>query len=436
MSVLIQFRSMAMIAASLAVATVLACTTPVAAQFGEAAGIGEAMQPDYYKRDVVIISQGLNLDESQRIIVNTMYEDYQTAFEAGLNAMKQRFEDMKGDLQAGGQAEDKDRIMLLVFAPILDWMAKKDDIGAQFLANIEVVLTDDQKQLYPAIQRRLYRERKLHKGRLSGESLNLIDVVRDLSLDKRVNVQIQPMLDAYDAELDRALHQREDPITGRNNPMLKSLEEQDPAKQHEALRKQIARRIVVRNVNDKYIEQLALALPEDQARQFRAAALERAYPRIYRETPVQRIFRVAAEMEGLDSSVRQAVLTLEGEFLAELAVINQNLLNALRTNEPIEAEEQAADFAMRMAGQQIEPKPDPTRELFAARDEMSRGYVKRLKALITEDQFAMLPGAYRWIDMPAPPVSTSHTNGAALDKSGKAGVGKGGKGQSDGGAKN
>ena len=34
------------------------------AQFGEAAGIGEAMQQDFLSRDIVLFSQGLNLDDT------------------------------------------------------------------------------------------------------------------------------------------------------------------------------------------------------------------------------------------------------------------------------------------------------------------------------------------------------------------------------------
>lgn len=401
-----------------AAAVAFSLVTPASAQLGEAAGIGDAMQQDFYKRDVVLISQGLKLDETQRVIINTMFEDYQSAFEAGLERMKKRFDDLRPELQVG--EFDKDRIMKIVFGPIREWSAEKQELGAQFLANIEVLLTDDQQSLWPGVQRRLYRERNLHKGRLSGESVNLLDVVRDLHLEQGMSLVVQPVLEAYEIALDRALHQREDPITGRNNPVLASLEEPDPEKQAAALRKQVERWVAVRNVNDDFINQIASAMPEDLGRQFRASALERAYPRIYRETPVQRIFKVARDLPGLDTGVREAVIALEGEFLAELATLNETLLAAVRNWEPIEQQERANEFSRRMAGQEVQPKVDPTRELFSKREEMFRRYVKRLHDLLTKEQFDQLPGAYRWLDQPKVEDESAIPPGKGVERKGDA----------------
>jgi hypothetical protein len=387
------FQGIACVAACAAAFMV---TGPAKAQFGEAAGIAEAMQPDYYQRDVVIVSQSLNLDETQRVIVKTLFEDYQASFEEGLERMKKRFDNMREDLQSA----DTKSIMKAVFAPFRDWNVEKAQLGAQFMANVEVVLTAEQRDLLPGLQRRLYRERNLHKGRLSGESVNLMDVVRDMNFDARLMIQLQPVLDAYEIALDRALHNREDPITGKSNPMLESLEEQDPEKGRIALKQHIDRQIAVRNVNDEYIEQIALALPSEKADAFRAAALDRAYPRVYRETPVQRLFKAARELQGLDSATLQSVTALEAEFLSELSSTNQKLLASIRANEPQEAQERAADFAKRMAGQQVETKPNPTIEVFSKREGVMRSYVKRLHGILTEDQFALLPGGYRWIDTP------------------------------------
>lgn len=367
------------------------------AQFGEAAGIAEAMQPDYFQRDVVIISQMLNLDETQRVIVKTLFEDYQASFESGIERMKQRFDEMRERIRDA----DTRTIMKEVFAPFRDWNAEKAELGAQFLANVEVVLTPEQKELMPGLQRRLYRERNLHKGRLSGENVNLLDVVRDMNFDQRLLVQLQPVLEAYEIALDRALHNREDPVIRKNNPMLESLEEQDPEKGQVALRQHIERQIGVRNVNDEYIEQIAQALPGEKAEAFRIAALDRAYPRVYRETPVQRLFKAAKELQGLDAATLQAICAVETEFLKDLAAMNQKLLESIRNYEPIEAQERAADFSRRMAGQTVEAKPNPTNEMFTKREELMRTYAKRLHGVMTEDQFALLPGGYRWIEPPA-----------------------------------
>lgn len=404
--------------------------TQVFAQFGEAAGISEAMQPDYFNRDVTVMVQTLQLDDAQRVIVRTLFDDYQASFEDGLNRMKQRFEDMKDELQTG----DQKRIMSMIFAPFREWSVEKGQLGGNFLASVEMILTDDQKTRWPSVQRRLFRERTLHKGRLSGESLNLLNVIRDLNLDQRTMLQVQPALDAYEIALDTALHQREDPLLGKDNPMMQSLEEQDLAKQQQALRAHLQRQVAVRNVNDEYIEHIALTLPTDVAQQFRMSALERAYPRIYRETPVQRIFKVARDLEGLDPTVRQAVLVLEMEYLGELTGVNTQLMNGTRDHEPQEALERASDFSRRMAGEQVEPKPNPTHALFVKREEMNRTYARRLRGLLTDEQFAQLPGASRWVEEPQDENAGVSEGSAQTEKEAVKGQKGGREGKPTGGA--
>src|SRR5688572_21882164 len=144
------------------------------AQFGEAAGIAEAMQADYLRRDIVLFQQGLTLDDSQRAIVEALYADYEQAFEDGLARMRKRIEDMREELQS----QDVDRVLRIVFKPIEDWSVEKRGLGDQFMENVKVILTPEQQEQWPKFERFIYREKNLNKGTLSGESANLFYIVR------------------------------------------------------------------------------------------------------------------------------------------------------------------------------------------------------------------------------------------------------------------
>ncbi len=367
------------------------------AQFGEAAGIAEAMQPDYLRRDIVLFQQGLNLDDTQRDIVDALYGDYEQAFEDGLAAMRKRIEDMREQLQN----TDVDQVLRIVFKPIEDWSNEKRGLGAQFMENVRVVLTPEQQEQWPKFERFLFREKQLPTGHLSGESLNLFNVVRDMKLTAPETEHIQVTLDEYDVNLDTALKARHDALTSNQSEMLRSFAEQNSAVSLAILQRQIDKSIAVRNVNDQYILALADVMPDGRHDEFRMAALERGYPRIYRATPVQSIFKAAKELEGLSSETLASIVALEGQYLAELKTINEELATATRQWEPDEQRLRAEAFAKRMNGQQPEEIQDRTRDLFLRRDDISRNYVRQLKALLTEEQFAQLPGGYRWADMPA-----------------------------------
>jgi len=396
------------------------------AQFGEAAGIGEAMQQDFLSRDIVLFSQGLNLDDTQRVIVEALFTDYEQAFDAGITGMKAKLEGMREQMTS----DDPARVLKMVFAPFTEWAVDKADLYDQFLENVQVVLTPEQMDKWPAFERSLYREKNIHRGQLSGESLNLFYVIRDMKLDDKSMQPIQPTLDEYDVAMNDALRRRQTAITGPDNPMLAALAEQDTQKRTDSLMHILQLRIAVRNVNDDYIERLAAAMPDNLAAKFKADALDRAYPRIFRETQAQRIFKVAKELEGLDPTVLTSVIELETAYLAELASINQQLHQAMRKHEPDDIRNRAEDFDRRMGGQSPDKRDDPTRELFTRRDELARTYIRQLHAILTPEQFAQLPGAMRWIEEQAAPVSELSSSLAEPSSTVK-GATKGGKGESD-----
>jgi Spy/CpxP family protein refolding chaperone len=388
------------------------------AQFGEAAGIGEAMQQDFLSRDIVLFSQGLNLDDTQRVIIEALFTDYEQAFDAGIERMKAKLEGMKDQMTS----DDTARVLKLVFAPFTEWGIEKGKLYEQFLQNVQVVLTPEQMQKWPAFERSLYREKNISRGQLSGESLNLFYVLRDMKLDDKTAASIQPVVDEYDIALDQALRARQNAKIDPNNPMLAALAEQDSQKRNDSLMRLLAYQIRIREVNDEYIEKIAAALPPDLAITFKADALDRAYPRVFRETQAQRIFRVAKELEGLDPTVLNSVIELETAYLAELSVVNQQLHDALRKHEPEEIRQRAEDFDRRMGGQQPEQREDPTRELFARRDDLARRYIKQLQALLSPEMFDQLPGAQRWIEEVQPSVESA---GQIMELSGSSPTSKG-----------
>jgi hypothetical protein len=379
---------------ALTLAGAMSLAMPASAQFGEAAGISEAMVQDYYSRDLRYFAEQLALDDAQRSIVESLYVDYEQEFNEGLARMRKRLEEMREQFQAN----DVDQVLRMVFKPIEEWSVEKRAMGDVFLDNVKVVLTPEQQEMWPKFQRFLYREKHLAKGRLSGESLNLFQIVNDMGLNPLEMQGVQPTVDEYDIALDAALRARQQAMISSQSDMFRSFAEQNPTVSLAILERQVQLSVNVRGVNDRYVESLALVMPEAKSAEFKQKALERAYPRVYRPTPVQAIFTAAKELPGLEPTLLEAIVSLEAAFLSELRTMNAQLAVLVRDWEPREMRLRAEAFARRMTNAQPEPIEDPTREAFQNRDEMSRRYVRQLQALLTAEQFASLPGAYRWVD--------------------------------------
>ena len=126
-----------------ALAAVVGLTAPAVGQFGEAAGFADSMQPDLFSRDLVVFSEVLELDESQRLIVEALFTDHQEDFQLGLENMRNRFDEMRDDFTGN----DVKRIMTLVFLPFQEWRGEKEILRQEFMENVKVVLTEEQHVL-------------------------------------------------------------------------------------------------------------------------------------------------------------------------------------------------------------------------------------------------------------------------------------------------
>jgi len=374
-----------------AVAAPMALTCPAPAQFGRAAAFGEVTSPYYLSRDLRIFEQTLGLDDGQALILQSIFWDYTDDQEAATERMKQRFDEMQEQLRE----MDRDAILQVIFQPLRERAAGWEDLNDQFLESVQVVLNDEQRQRWPALRRELRRAKEMAKGEYSGESVNLFQVIQELDFERPIVSKIQPLLDAYELQLEEALKRRQQLQRGSRLLWIETIQSNNPSEQLDTYEKLVQARIAVRKVNDNAIEAIAAALPDTYARQFRQAALERGYERIFRPTATQRMFDAALKLEELAPETLEAIGQLQIAYLAELNAMNNNLLRLVRSHEAQADRDRAKKFAMRRSGQSFKTSEDPTREAFRDRDALDRRYAEQLEALLTPEQFESLPGARR-----------------------------------------
>ena len=405
----IRFRSIQMLAAGtiLAGATLLGFTQPAAAQFGRAVAIQELMKPEFLSRDLIIFVEGLNLDSEQQVIVESMFENYRDDFDEGLEYLRSSFEEMRSELNP----DDPERVLKLVFAPFEDWRGEREAIRDNFLQNVKLVLSDQQLAQWPAFEMRLLREKTMDRGILSGEHMNLYHVLQDMHVDERTMLSIEPILSEYSQELDAALNIRNDAINDTQGSMLQALTNQDSTEMMKLVDKQIDCRVAVRNINDHYVQVLTAALPNPYAETFYADAMARGYPKIFRRSSADKLFRAALEHEDLAPDMKSSVEDLYQSYKQTLGGINQRLLDMIRAHEPASERQRSEAAAARMNNQPYSRMPNPTIVQFRKRDEVVRENVELLRWTIGDEIFLSLPGASKWMRPKRP--ERSNTDGAS-----------------------
>ena len=378
----------------LALLGAIGLTTAAPAQFGEAAGFGEVMSPYFFKRDLVHFTEGLDLDDAQGVILESLFWDYTDADEESKQRMIERLQEMRDQFQT----LDRDRIMQIIFVPFEDRCAEWDSLNEQFLQSVRAILNREQLQRWPQFRQKLRREKQLPQGRLSGERIDLFHVVREADLEETIRVLIEPLLREYGDRMDEALTRRQQLFRESRLMMMHSIRDEQPEAALSIYQEQIDARVRVRKVNDEYLQAIAAALPTETGDLFQRTALEQAYPRVYRPTAAERVFEAAKKLENLDPLTLKAIEDLEEEFLSQLALINEKIIRLIREYEPTEQEYRAAVFALRGSAQRPDRPADPTREEFRRREELGREYIERLRALLTDEQFRSLPGISRFLN--------------------------------------
>jgi hypothetical protein len=380
---------------SLAAAAVFAVTAPSPAQFGLSGGIGDAFRPAFTTRDIQLAEEMLNLDEAQRFILETLFDDYQAEFRTGVDSFRDRVANLRTEIDP--ENPDPGKIMRIVFGTIDEWRAESKVLAEQFVEDLKGLLNEQQMDLWPPFERRLFRLKFLRNGQLPAENLDLTVQVQSLQLDPPVVEELQPLLLEYETALHDALRKREDYLQSSQSELIEAIQSNNYDLGIEVADRQVTLREAVRDVNEKYTVSIAAALPEDAGKDFLTSVREATYPRVYRMIPAQRAFQAAKEIEGLSPETVEAINALEQDFVSELNTFNEHLVQVIRDYEPEKIKNKVEQAASRLSGETPRSLEDPTRDEFAKRNEISTRYMDLLKALLTPEQFAGLPGARRWL---------------------------------------
>ena len=141
---------------------------------------------------------------------------------------------------------------------------------------------------------------------------------------------------------------------------------------------------------------IAMQLPEDKAAAFSQEALRAGYPDIYSPIGAQRAFDAANKLSDLDENTREAVAALTEHFMVDLAVNNESILELTRVAEPEEFQERTARRLVMLAGESMERDDDSIgdqlNETYRARYDSGKSYLEQLAMILTEEQYASLPG--------------------------------------------
>jgi len=366
-----------------------ALTSDARAQFGAQSSFAEAFQPDFLPRDMTTFNDYLSLEDWQRPIVEMLLEDYNDSFRAGVDSVRDEMRAISERIQGGSNAN----VMDLVMGPVQTWMAEKRRLADGFLSNVRSQLSDRQRDQWPAFERALRRDKSLPRGELSGESVNMVVLLRGMPLDAEIRESIQPTVDRYTIRLDEALQARENVIRSVEDRLAAAMRDMDFNAGLAASDQIMAARVAVRTIQDQSATEIEQALPTSYRADFRNRHRMAAYSKVFRSGgQMDRFFEAVRAIDNLRPDQIASINSIETNYWEQIESINGQMVDAIREEEPTEARRRTEAIRARHEGRPV-PTREPARssQLMVERDAIGDQTRKAIMALLEQDQLAQLP---------------------------------------------
>jgi hypothetical protein len=361
--------------------------------------IGDAFNPDLRMRDVSLFERHLSLDDIQTSLLRTLFEEYQLTFteritevrrqmvtgdpsadelqtarrrlvafaqqqrdalleeltllqsQMGVESNSQeimaqialRVSEIKALLAAANQPSDSS-VMLHAMprspGRVLDaWRAEKEQLVNELFENIRAICTVEQLEHWPAVMRALRREQALvsSNGRLSGESVDLFKLLRQIDLSPDAAEAMQDTVDVFARQIDQAIIARDSFIRSNRAALDEAQQVQDEARARTILQQEMQLRKALRDVSNEMLDALVPVLGEALAGELVTLVRQHGYALVYRPTYADQVFqRILADLPA-DHPLRLEVEELADSHAADLEQANARLYALLLREEPAAA---------------------------------------------------------------------------------------------------
>ncbi len=348
--------------------------------FGGMFGGGQqSFEPSIDSKTIDSMGTLFGFDKAQKEAVKQLFDGYQQEFASIAKDMRAKFDAAREEMRDTGDRT----IMTEVMEQMGDFRKQRTTMEQTFLSDVKAVLSEPQAEKWPRFERDRRRTETIGNGLMSGERVDLVQIVRDLKLAAETQASIEPTLDQYATELDPALDARNKMYEEMQGKMREMFQGGDPDAMDEMVKKARDVSTKVRDLNRKYAAQLETALPEDKRPEFTTAFKRESFPQVYRPTQTTRVVDAAAALKDLSDDQKSAIASIRDSYSRDLVTLQKEM--------EVAQEESEANFSPRNMMRGGGMGDDKLNELRRKRRDMDRDTAEKVNALLTEAQREQLP---------------------------------------------
>lgn len=283
-------------------------------------------------------------------------------------------------------------------ARVEEFLKAKKALLASFYSNVKKLLSEEQRTHWPALERALTRVKTLPWGELDGEQVDLIAVAKELALSDDERAAINSALAEYEVRLHELLLRRNELLETADAEIDRALHDRQFDKALSAADRLARSRVAVRDLNDRTTETLGAAIVGRSSTQLRNAALAEAYPRIWRQTIGQQAFYEAILLEDLDPELQALMLEQAGTHAQLMSEVNDRLWQSVRREQANRLKMELESTVARYKGEETGPMDKvmadirrSIRDAFQERQDLDVRSMKNLYASLPAEMVAKLP---------------------------------------------
>lgn len=354
-------------------------------------------KPSITARELGMIARVLQLTPAEQESLDALRDGY----EAALRVRREYISEAIGERVELAQATGDLSVAQVETDESKKYEEEAGKLHKAFLEDLKSLLTREQADRWPLVERELRRFRSIGKGRLAGESVDLVRVVDDGFSEAWANKAAAEVLLAYAVAIDGALLRRDAACSPEKQTEFSKLVGENRDAALRLWEEAQAARIELRDLNLRFAARLAATLPEETGERLNRRVFELSYPSLVKPSRSETTIRGAAGLETLDARQRTAITEVVNLYekrrwgiLLEMADVYRE--KQLQQRPPsLDPTRSVGKVATTADGEVIsfydteslKPKPDdPLVKLREKKLELDREFRRRVFAELTEEQ--------------------------------------------------
>jgi hypothetical protein len=371
-----------------AVAVVALWCQPARAQFGMGGGDMSQWMAPVTKKAVESYAAMLGLDKDQKEAALALQDGYRSSFKQLSTDMQKAFKDLQEKAQDSGDFVAMGKEMGKLGT---DFQGKMEKLEKGFLEDVKALLSDQQKEKWPRVERARRRDTGLRFGFVSGQNVDLVKMLQAVGAKTDAPPELAEQVDRYELDTDKNLQAFEKWGKEQQAKQQKMMEDggmPDFGKIQDMMKELADMAKAQRDTNRTYAKSIGALLPPETQAKFELEIKKRSFPRVYREAYAAKAIGEAEKFNDLDADQKTAIADLKAGYARDVNAANKKWAAAIEDREEKNGGTLGAMMSGFMGGGNQDDEVGQARN---ARKEIDDRAKDKLLAVLKEDQKKRLP---------------------------------------------